>query len=125
MPRVLILIASFFGLTAVAMGAFAAHGLKAVLSASSLAVLQTAVQYQMFHALAIFAVALLADRYPHKALLAGGLLLGAGVLLFSGSLYFLTLTSIKGLGLITPLGGVLLLGGWLCVMLWALMARAR
>ena len=125
MPRLLILIASLFGVTAVAMGAFAAHGLKQVLAAQSLGVLETAVQYQMFHALAILGVAVLALHQPHKALNVTGVLFSLGVVLFSGSLYLLTLTSIKGLGLVTPIGGVLLMAGWLALMSWALRVRAR
>lgn len=125
MPRILLLLASFFGLTAVAMGAFAAHGLKHLLAERALQVLQTAVQYQMFHALALLAVAILLKHSGHKAFGVAGALMSLGVVLFSGSLYLLTLTSITGLGLITPLGGVLLMGGWLSLAVGAFSLKAR
>ena len=115
MARVFIVLAAFLGFTGVALGAFAAHGLKAQLSAAYLAVFQTGVQYQNLHALALFAVGLLALQVRSAWLTAAGALFVAGVVLFSGSLYLLTLTSIGKLGMVTPLGGVLLLGGWLCV----------
>lgn len=119
MPRILIMLASVLGLTAVAMGAFAAHGLQASLSPKGLEVMKTAAQYQMLHALAILAVAILAQHTPHKFLhIAGGLWV-FGVICFSGSLYLLTLTSSKGLGVITPIGGILLMSGWLVLGLWA------
>jgi uncharacterized membrane protein YgdD (TMEM256/DUF423 family) len=47
------------GFVAVAAGAFGAHALKSRLSAQMLEVWETAARYQMFHALALFAVALL------------------------------------------------------------------
>lgn len=125
MARVFIVLAALLGLSGVALGAFAAHGLKAHLSAAHLAVFQTGVQYQSLHALALFGVGLLALHLRSAWLTAGGVLLGAGVLLFSGSLYLLTLTSIGKLGMVTPMGGVLLMGAWLCVAIAALRWRTE
>ncbi|MCY1357930.1 hypothetical protein D9M68_308740 [compost metagenome] len=113
MLRTFLLLAAFFGFTAVALGAFAAHGLKSELDANMLAVFQTGVHYQMVHALALLAVVLLGLQAPGKALLAAGGLFVLGILLFSGSLYLLTLTSTRGLGIVTPFGGLAFLGGWL------------
>ncbi|QKE65430.1 DUF423 domain-containing protein [Aquipseudomonas campi] len=115
MLRIFLLLAAFAGFTGVALGAFAAHGLKARLSAEYLAVFQTGVHYQLVHALALFGVALLAAHLPGRLLAAAGSLFALGILLFSGSLYALTLSGIGKLGMITPLGGLAFLGGWLCL----------
>lgn len=115
MLRVFLLLAAVAGFTGVALGAFAAHGLKGQLSAEYLAVFQTGVHYQLVHALALFGVALLADRLSGRLLKAAGVLFVVGILLFSGSLYVLTLSGLGKLGMITPLGGVCFLLGWLCL----------
>lgn len=119
MIRAYIVLAALFGLTGVALGAFASHALKSQLSAAYLAVFQTGVQYQMLHALALLGVALLSLHRPGRLLTAAGALFVAGILLFSGSLYLLTLTlsGIGKLGMITPLGGTSFLAGWLCLAL--------
>lgn len=122
MLRIFLLLAAFAGFTGVALGAFAAHGLKARLSAEYLAVFQTGVHYQLIHALALFGVALLLQRLPSGLLHAAGSLFALGILLFSGSLYLLTLSGIGKLGMITPLGGLAFLAGWLCLGLAALRA---
>jgi uncharacterized membrane protein YgdD (TMEM256/DUF423 family) len=119
MVRGFLLLAAFFGFTGVALGAFAAHGLKQRLSADYLAVFQTGVHYQLIHALALFGVALLALHAPSRLLAAAGSLFALGMLLFSGSLYLLTLSGLGKLGIITPLGGVAFLAGWLCLALAA------
>ncbi|VXA92078.1 conserved membrane hypothetical protein [Pseudomonas sp. 8AS] len=115
MSRVFLLLAAFAGFTGVALGAFAAHGLKARLSAEYLAVFQTGVHYQLIHALALFGVALLLQRLPSGLLQAAGSMFALGIVLFSGSLYLLTLSGIGKLGMITPLGGLAFLAGWLCL----------
>jgi uncharacterized membrane protein YgdD (TMEM256/DUF423 family) len=100
---------------AVALGAFAAHGLKARLSPEMLTIFETGVRYHVYHALAL--VALGAARGPEKA----GWCFIAGIVVFSGSLYVLALTGEKRLGMITPIGGVLFLAGWV---LFALKPRS-
>jgi uncharacterized membrane protein YgdD (TMEM256/DUF423 family) len=115
MLRVFLLLAALAGFSGVALGAFAAHGLKAQLSAEYLAVFQTGVHYQLVHALALFGVALLAERLPGRLLWAAGTLFALGILLFSGSLYALTLSGLGKLGMVTPLGGLCFLVGWLCL----------
>src|SRR5690606_23612501 len=119
MIRSFLLLAAFFGLTGVALGAFAAHGLKSRLGADYLAVFQTGVQYQLIHALALFGVALFALQAPSRLLTAAGVFFALGVLLFSGSLYLLTLTGVSKLGIITPIGGTAFLAGWICLLLAA------
>ena len=115
----------FFGLgagsalLAVGAGAFGAHGLRARLSPELLAVFETAARYQMYHALALLAVAWAVTRWPGALPQWAGWLFLAGTVLFSGSLYLLALTGIRWLGAITPLGGVAFLAGWLCLLLAA------
>lgn len=115
MLRSFLLLAAFFGFTGVALGAFAAHGLKARLSAEYLAIFHTGVTYQLIHALALFGVAILSTHLPGRLTTWAGSLFILGILLFSGSLYLLTLTGIGKLGIITPLGGTAFLAGWLCL----------
>ncbi len=102
--------------TGVALGAFAAHGLKARLAPDLLAVFETGVRYHLLHALALFVVALAAGRGvpPRTADRACALFL-AGIAVFSGSLYALALTGVRGLGAITPLGGLAFLAAWACL----------
>ncbi|MEN9203810.1 MAG: DUF423 domain-containing protein [Thermostichus sp. DG_1_6_bins_120] len=109
-------LAGLFGGLGVGMGAFAAHALRTQLSEGSLQLLETAVRYQMIHALALGLVAVLLARLPGVAMLwAAGWAFAWGVLLFSGSLYALALMGSRWLGMITPLGGVALLIGWICL----------
>jgi uncharacterized membrane protein YgdD (TMEM256/DUF423 family) len=103
----------------VAAGAFGAHALRARLAPDLLAVFETAARYQMYHALALLAVAWAGGRWPGPLLAWAGWLFVAGTLLFSGSLYALALSGVRWLGAITPLGGVCFLAGWLCLALAA------
>ena len=98
-------LAAILGFTGVALGAFGAHGLKDVLAANGTAAIwQTAVLYQLVHAVASLWAA------EHRPVVAR--LWAAGIVVFSGSLYALALTNIRWLGAITPVGGVLFLIGW-------------
>ena len=98
---------------AVLAGAFGAHALKSRLTPDLLAVFETAARYQMFHALALLAVAWAPERGRHPALVHAAWLFLAGTALFSGSLYALALTGARGLGAVTPLGGLCFIAGWL------------
>jgi uncharacterized membrane protein YgdD (TMEM256/DUF423 family) len=102
---------------AVAIGAFAAHWLRARLAPDLLAVVETGARYQMYHALALVGVAWACSRWPVPAIRAAGWLFLAGTVLFSGSLYVLALTGNHRLGAVTPLGGLCFLGGWLALAL--------
>lgn len=113
--RIWLLLSAISGFTGVALGAFAAHGLKSKLSADYLAVFQTGTHYQMIHALALFGVALLALNMPSRLVTLAGVFFTLGIILFSGSLYALTLSGIGKLGIITPFGGLAFLAGWLCL----------
>lgn len=115
MARLWLLLSAFAGFTGVALGAFAAHGLKGRLTPEYLAVFQTGTHYQLIHALALFGVGLLALHMPGRSVNLAGGAFAVGILLFSGSLYLLTLSGIGKLGMITPFGGVAFLIGWLCL----------
>lgn len=115
MARLWLLLSAFAGFTGVALGAFAAHGLKGRLTPEYLAVFQTGTHYQLIHALALFGVGLLALHMTGRLVNLAGGAFAVGILLFSGSLYLLTLSGIGKLGMITPFGGVAFLIGWLCL----------
>ena len=109
----------------VALGAFGAHGLEARLSPADLGTFETAVRYQMYHALGLFGVAWLADRTGSALVVRGGWLLVAGTAVFSGTLYLLVLSGMRWLGAVTPVGGVMQLAGWLLVLVGAVQRPAR
>ncbi len=120
MDRLFFALGSLSGLLGVAAGAFGAHGLRGRVRPELLDVYETAVRYQLFHALALLAVGWAVTRWPGSLANAAGWLFVAGTLLFSGSLYVLSLTGIRWLGAITPLGGVAFLAGWGCLIWTAL-----
>ncbi|MCO6056299.1 DUF423 domain-containing protein [Pseudomonas sp. MOB-449] len=125
MARLFLLLSAFAGFTGVALGAFAAHGLKSKLTPEYLSVFQTGTHYQLIHALALFGVALLALHAPGRLVNLAGGFFALGILLFSGSLYLLTLTGMGKLGIITPFGGLAFLAGWLCLGMaaWSSLSR--
>lgn len=116
--------------TAVGAGAFAAHGLdgyfakkyageerevagvKIPASQKYLADFKTGAEYQMYHALALLAVGLLALHRPAPALTVAGWSFVIGIVIFSGCLYLLTITGQRGLGAIVPIGGTAFIVGW-------------
>ena len=115
MDRFFVALGSVAAFLAVALGAFAAHGLKAHLSALPLATFELGVRYQMYHALALLAAGFAYARWPGPRVVASGCLFAVGMVLFSGSLYALSMSDLRWLGVVTPVGGVTLLLGWLCL----------
>lgn len=114
--------AALFGLTGVILGAFGAHALEARLAEfGSTAVWETAVDYQMWHALALLLVAFSGLR--SRAADAAAVCFCLGVLLFSGSLYWLAMDGPRWLGPVTPLGGLALILGWGLLVAAALRGR--
>ncbi len=99
-----------FSFLSVAIGAFAAHGLK--LQGYEQMVFETGVRYQFYHSLALLLVGAIAIQKPTWVPNAVPVLFVSGILVFSGSLYILALTGIKWLGAITPIGGMCFLIGW-------------
>ena len=110
----LVRFAAVLGAVAVACGAFGAHGLEGRIPAHDLDIWNKAVHYQLWHALAMLAVAAGFDTWKRPA--AVGLCFGLGTCIFSGSLYLLVLSGVKVLGAITPIGGVLMIAGWLLML---------
>ena len=98
-----------------------AHGSARPAVADMLAVFETGVRYQMYHALALMLTAAIMmigrDAVPGRALTIAGWSFIGGIVLFSGSLYLLAVTGITILGAVTPLGGVALLLGWACLVI--------
>jgi uncharacterized membrane protein YgdD (TMEM256/DUF423 family) len=115
MNRVFFLAGALSAMFSVAAGAFGAHALKIRLSTEMLGIFETGVRYQMYHALALLAVAWAQTRWSGALVNMSGWLFIAGTFIFSGSLYLLSLTGEKWLGAITPLGGLAFLAGWLCL----------
>jgi uncharacterized membrane protein YgdD (TMEM256/DUF423 family) len=112
MSRSIWIAGCLFAALGVGAGAFGAHALRARLSPELLAVWETAARYQMYHALALIAVALAAAHWPAGSWRLPALLLGAGIVLFSGILYALELSGVGELGAITPRGGLCWLFAW-------------
>lgn len=105
---------TFFSFLSVAIGAFAAHGLK--LQGYEQMVFETGVRYQFYHSLALILVGTIAIQKPTLVPNSVPVLFVSGILVFSGSLYVLALTGIKWLGAITPIGGLCFLIGWLLLL---------
>ena len=120
--RVFLALGSASAFIAVAGGAFGAHALRRRLDENLLAVFETGIRYQMYHALALLAVAWAMDRWGGGLVAASGWLFVAGTVVFSGSLYLLALTGQRMFGAVTPIGGVALLCGWLVLLIGVLRA---
>jgi len=119
--------AATFGGLAVALGAFGAHGLERITSDEKvLHGFQTGVQYQMYHAFALIAIAILFEKLPANWMKWAGTCFIAGIIFFSGSLYLLTFlkiqesSAVKFVGPVTPLGGLFFIVGWLCLLIAAI-----
>lgn len=110
--KVFLILGAINGFLAVALGAFGAHGLEGKVSDKMLSTWEKAVQYQMFHTMALFVVGLLLVKIQTAGLVWAGWSFFVGIVLFSGSLYFYSTTGIKMLAMITPFGGVVFLIGW-------------
>ncbi len=109
-----IALGAFCAFTGVCLGAFGAHGLKTILPAESLAVYQTGVTYQMWHALGLIGIGILQLQAPDsKKIVWSGRFMALGIFLFSGSLYLLAILDYRWLGAITPIGGACFLIAWL------------
>jgi uncharacterized membrane protein YgdD (TMEM256/DUF423 family) len=125
MERFLMACGAVLGFLGVAAGAFGAHALRARLTPEMFDVYETAVRYQMYHALALLLTGFMAHRLYSPALPIAGSFFLAGIVIFSGSLYLLALTGTRWLGAITPIGGVAFLAGWLALLWGSLNVMAR
>lgn len=109
--------AALLGALSVMLGAFAAHGLKKILTGDDLQIFETAVRYQFYHVFALLAVGILYKEFPGKLMAWAGKFFIAGIILFSGSLYLLCYVKynqlpLNWLGAITPFGGAAFIAGW-------------
>ncbi|OIK12519.1 DUF423 domain-containing protein [Bacillus sp. MUM 13] len=110
--KIFLILGAINAFVAVALGAFGAHGLEGKIPDKYLEVWKTGVTYEMFHALGLLALGIIAGKISSPLINWSGWLMFAGIILFSGSLYVLSVTQIKPLGAITPLGGVSFLAAW-------------
>lgn len=111
-PSAWIVTGAVFGFLAVALGAFGAHGLKSKVAVDTLSSFETAARYQIYHALALILVGVLANTVSSPLLEWSGRLFATGVVLFSGSIYLMVFTGVTSLGVVTPFGGLCFLAGW-------------
>ncbi len=122
LAQIAVLVGATYGFLAVAFGAFGAHALKTRLAPEMIAVWKTAVEYQLYHALVLLLVGLIATQKPSIAITNSAICFALGVLVFSGSLYALALSGVRWMGVITPIGGLLFLAGW-ALLFWAALKR--
>jgi len=120
MSQIFIATSAILGFLGVALGAFAAHGLKTRLSADMLAIFETGARYHLIHAVALLAIGILARQMDVTSIKVAGFAMIFGILVFSGSLYALATTGVRVLGAITPIGGVGFLVGWAALAMAAL-----
>ena len=114
--QALLLMAAFFGMTGVALGAFGAHGLSAILEANGREeTFRTGTLYHLIHALALFGLGILATQIDSQVLTYAGYAFVAGILLFSGSLYILSIFDIRMMGAVAPFGGTSFIIGWILI----------
>lgn len=128
MTRSILRSAALLGALAVALGAFGAHGLKAIVPPETVATFETGVRYHFLHVFALLATGLITSQYNSPLFRRAAQCFLVGILLFSGSLYLLTFlkatasVGLGGIGLVTPVGGLFLVAGWL--LLFAGITRA-
>jgi len=114
-----IVIGALFGFLAVAAGAFGAHALKSKLPSDLLSTFETGARYQMFHALALVLLGIMAQSIVSPMLEWSGRFFVGGIILFSGSLYLLVLTGVTALGAVAPIGGLCFMAGWVLLAIGA------
>ena len=110
--RTFFFLGALFGGLAVVLGAFGAHALRNALGPGDLSTFEIGVRYQMYHALALLAVAWAMTHWEAGTLVVAGWAFVVGIVVFSGSLYTLVLTGQRWLGAVTPVGGVAFIVGW-------------
>jgi uncharacterized membrane protein YgdD (TMEM256/DUF423 family) len=113
MTNIFFSLGAILAAVSVSLGAFAAHAATKFMTEQQLGWMEKAARYNMYHALALFAVAWALTRWTSQAglLNIAGWSFVAGIALFSGSLYIMAFTPLR-LGYITPLGGVAFVLGW-------------
>jgi uncharacterized membrane protein YgdD (TMEM256/DUF423 family) len=123
MQKIFLVIGTVLAGLAVVLGAFGAHGLQKIVSPDRVAIYQTGVQYQMYHALALVLTGIMSERILNSYLSYAGVMFVTGVILFSGSLYLIVSlyamnkTVPKAVGILTPVGGLFFIFGWVCLLI--------
>jgi len=129
LTKYFISIAAFLGAVTVALGAFGAHALKAVLSPAALTTYETAVRYQMYHVVALLLTGILLQKASsskqQKLLSRAGLFFMDGIVLFSGSLYFIVAKPFLGIEGLTWVGAITPMGGLLWMVAWVLLGLSQ
>jgi uncharacterized membrane protein YgdD (TMEM256/DUF423 family) len=116
--RTSLILGTVGGMLAVALGAFGAHGLKPMLTATGrFETYNLAVEYQFYHSLALLLMGVLMQHYPSRKMNYAAISFTAGLILFSGSLYVLSILNLSFFGAITPFGGVCFIAGWMFALL--------
>jgi uncharacterized membrane protein YgdD (TMEM256/DUF423 family) len=115
--KIAFIFAAFAGVIGVVLGAFGAHALRGSIEPRLMEIFQTAVHYQLIHALALLLVSLTMGWLGQSlSFEISAYAFMSGIILFSGSLYGLVLTEMRWLGPVTPLGGLCLIAGWLALL---------
>ena len=123
--NLLMALAALLIAVATGLGAYASHGLDAVLDADSLGTFETAIRYQFFHSLGLIGICTLAERRRRrKLLLAAGAVIAVGIVLFCGGVYAASLDGPGWIRRLAPTGGTSLIAGWL-VVAFAFVAEPR
>ena len=124
MHRWFLVTASLIGALSVALGAFAAHGLRQLATPDTVAIFETGVRYQFYHTFALLAVAILYEKYPVSLMQWAGNCFQIGIILFSGSLYVLTVLKVMDssrsqllAAIFTPFGGLFFIAGWILMVI--------
>ena len=123
MQKTYLVLATLLAGLGVVLGAFGAHGLKKIVGPETVSTYQTGVQYQMYHAFALFIAGILYERFQNNFISYAGVFFLIGIILFSGSLYLLASlkamnrVGLSGIGIITPIGGIFFIIGWILLLI--------
>lgn len=114
MYRNFVILAAVFGFLGVGAGAFGSHALRGVFEArpNDQSTYETAVEFQLIHAVALLGAAAAASAYPNAWTRRAGWLFALGIVLFCGSLYLLSVLNLRFMGAVAPFGGGAFVAGW-------------
>jgi uncharacterized membrane protein YgdD (TMEM256/DUF423 family) len=120
--RVWVALGAILGLAGVIAGAAGTHALRGTLDTADLATFETAVRFQIYHALGLLAVGILAELWKEKSLAVSGVLFCVGIVIFCGSLYLISVAGLRFFGAVAPIGGLSLMAGW-AMLAWTALHR--
>lgn len=116
MNRIFLILAGFFGATGLILGSLASHALSHILTNSQLDIFKLGVQYQMYHVLALFAVAIWLNYQYNRFIVIAGCFFVIGIIFFSGTMYAITVLNFPNVGT-APVGGFAFILGWLMLII--------